>query len=212
MLTVQQRDLIAAAFGSAVDEVVVEHHPALTQEHQLVSRIAQRLEDRLNGLALVGVLIQVDTQELPDKGSGALERKIGADLFVSITVENEFSKGFLVQAKWRESLDSDRYAQQCQQMTSVSKASYGWEFGRSGTRVFTARSVVNRVSRSGFEGRRSPFEFGWKIPTVIGRLLVCKAGDVRLGIPNVRDRRAYIRSMLTEWGASRSVELIVTKK
>lgn len=210
MLTTQQRDLIAAAFGSAVDETVVEHYPALTQEHQLMSRIAQRLEDRLDGLQLAGVQVRVDAQELPDKGPNSLERKIGADMFVSVTVEGELSKGFLVQAKWRDARDLDNYARQCEQMISHSPASYSWEFGATGVRVFSARSIVKRAGHPAY-WPRGPFEFGRKLPTMMGRFLICKEGDEDLGVPSVLNRRGYIKQMLTEWGIRRSVDVIVSK-
>ena len=51
MLDILERDMIAEAFRSTVDSVVSEHYSALTQEHQLVSRIAQRLEE-LHGMQI----------------------------------------------------------------------------------------------------------------------------------------------------------------
>lgn len=207
MLTIQQRDLISAAFGSAVDEVVVEHYPGLTQEHQLTSRIAQRLEDRLNGLELGGARIHLTTQELPDRGRGSIEALLGADLFVSVTVEQQLSKGFLVQSKWREHSAFDRYILQCEKMCSVTKAAYGWEFGPSGTRVFNANSIARR-GRSGFY-QRSPFEFGRHISTMMKRLLICREGDPALGIPPGPDVRHRITDVLQGLSVRDVVQMVI---
>ena len=202
-LTIQQRDLIAAAFQSAVEEVVVEHYPAVTQEHQLTSRIAQRIEDRLNNLNLAGVTLRVSTQELPDKGRGAAESRLGADLWITLTLQNEFSKGFLVQSKWQGDRDFGRYVDQCERMLNVSKSSYGWEFGRNGVRVYGAKRVI---ARSAYHDRYT-LDFGRKIQTVLKKMLDCREGDYALGIPSGVNPRDHMSSMIQDWNAQAAVSL-----
>jgi N-acetylmuramoyl-L-alanine amidase len=203
MIDVLQRDLIASAFQSAIDEVVIEHYPSLTQEAQLTSRIAQRVEDRLNNLRLAGATLRVVTQELPDRGRGAAEVYVGADLLVTITLENEFSKGFLVQSKWRNKHDPAVFAEQCAKMLAISKASYGWEYGQSGTHVYNAKRIVTSPDYH----RRHFFEYGRRLQTVIRRVLICKEGDPALGIPFGADPRSHVGLMIRELAAKAALSL-----
>lgn len=196
---------MAAAFASAVNEVVVEHFRALTQEHQLTSRIAQKLEDRLNGFRLGDAILHVIAQELPDKGRGALERKVGADMLVSIELEGQFSKGFLVQAKWSGKAVPEQYIRQCEDMLKRSPASYGWEFGRNGTRVFKASSVVKNA------GLHPPFDFGRGIEAMMKKFLICKEGDRKLGVKHGPYMRDGVTTLMKEWGIPSAVVLTIEK-
>jgi hypothetical protein len=82
MLTKRQRDIIAAALRSVIDEVVSEHFDAETQEHQMTSRLAGLLERELRTLSVLGQQVFKITQEFPDKGRGSLEKPTGVDLYI----------------------------------------------------------------------------------------------------------------------------------
>jgi hypothetical protein len=101
-LTEEQIAQLASDIESAVNSVTIEHYPAVTQEHQLTSRIAQALEDSLNGKQYGVASVSVITQELPDRGRSSLEKPLGGDMYVGISLEGDFDKGLLIQAKWDE--------------------------------------------------------------------------------------------------------------
>src|SRR5947208_3819472 len=97
-----QLRLLAIAIDGVIARACKRHYDADTQEHQLSSRLAEVLEHELNGLRINGMQIQINVQELPDRGRGAKEKTVGADLYVSIVVKDDeetVSKGMLVQSK-----------------------------------------------------------------------------------------------------------------
>jgi hypothetical protein len=96
-----------------IDEVVTmvaKHHSQTpTQEPQLTARVAQAMESELrhHPIEVDGLRLEVFTQDLPDRGSGSMESKVGAGLYISLDRLDEqksISKGMLVQSKWRGSL------------------------------------------------------------------------------------------------------------
>lgn len=100
MLTALERNLIAAAISTKIDEAAASKYRGPTQEHQLTSRIAGLLED-LNGLGVFKNRVTVVAQEFPDKGPRALEQPTGVDLYISITDSGRegFSKAILCSRK-----------------------------------------------------------------------------------------------------------------
>src|SRR5258708_24572852 len=97
----RERDV--GLLGILIDGVIAQkcrrHYGADTQEHQLSSRIAEAIEHELGGIRIGDMSVQVTVQELPDRGRGSKEKKVGADLYVSIVVDDgraAVSKGMLV--------------------------------------------------------------------------------------------------------------------
>ena len=101
---------LAAAIDDLTQQLLQRHYDAKTQEHQLTSRIAQALESHYGDIIIDGIRIRISVQEMPDRGSGSLERPTGADLYISIVRTDEpgrpVSKGLLVQSKWDDALHS----------------------------------------------------------------------------------------------------------
>ena len=205
MLEIFERDLIAETMRSTIDEVVAEHHSAKTQEHQLTARIGQKLEDRLNSLEILGNRFSVITQDIPDKGRGALESKTGIDLYVGIALSgaNGFSKAIFVQAKWANSKDQAGLAEQCEKMLNVSDASYAWIYGPNGVRVYDAAKLIG-VPQATLGGRLR----GRDINTLMRRVLDCKEGDPKYGIPeNAINRRRAVTALMEAINAKVGVDV-----
>jgi hypothetical protein len=168
------------AVAEIVDQILRElcerHYDSPTQEHQLASRIAQALEG-----AAIGVdewTIQIVDQELPDRGPGALERRVGADLYISVVLdkgpfEPTVSKGILVQTKWDRTVDDPRLPGQARDMLERTDDAYVWTFGPDGVASISARNVVGGVP---------DFETAATGGELIGAALECIAGDPDIGL------------------------------
>ena len=153
----QTRDLIAAAMASAVDEKCASHYGGITQEPALTARIGETLENKLDGAVVNGWMINVVTQDFPDRGPGSLERATGADLYVGIAVTADgrtTSKGFLAQAKWVDDVsDQQKLREQCADMLARTNSAYVWFYGPDGITFLPARTVERRTDRSLFRGQ-----------------------------------------------------------
>jgi hypothetical protein len=140
-------DSISEVFCSTVDEVVSEHYDAKTQEHQLTARIGRRVEDRFKQQSLFGTRVQVITQDIPDKGRGALERPPGLTS-IGVSVDGAFNKGLLIQAEWDDNPDPELRWQAQRMHNLCPKGSYVWSYGKDGVRAMRAEVVVrNPMSR-----------------------------------------------------------------
>lgn len=201
MLIRRERDLIAAALRSVIDEEASEHFYAATQEHQLTSRIAALVQSQLNGLGVFGRRVFITTQEFPDKGRGSLEKPTGIDLYVGITDTSDdgFAKGFFVQAKWKEVHRSagelSALKEQCERMLAISESSYVWLYGPDGVDVVRAQEVT------GQPGTRPEQLLSRKTDDLFKRVMECPEGDRSFGIERVMsrmDRRAAISTMMEE--------------
>ena len=193
------RDLIARALGRAVDQGVREHLFGISQEPQITSRIGQKLEEALDGESILGHRIRVITQDIPDRGPKSLEKPIGADLYVGISVSSggkRQTKGFLTQAKISDKLktqsDFDDLDNDCRDMLKRSNASYVWLYEKSGVRVINAEEMLKRGLQSPTKLKRR------RASTVFARTLECTEGDFGLGLPSVRGTRKKLRAALGE--------------
>lgn len=206
MLTALERNLIAAAISTKVDEAIASKYRTPTQEHQLTSRIAGLLED-LNGLEVLQQRVTVVAQEFSDKGRGSLEKPTGADLYISITDsgDNGFSKAILVQSKrlptkraaiigsYYESLADPHLDEQCSKMIALSPDSYVWVYGDKGVGVVNAKTVLEVgeaaltpvVDRSAYD--------------LFSKILECEEGDHRWGLPHDGDKRQRINDMMNRF-------------
>ncbi|RUW85011.1 hypothetical protein [Mesorhizobium sp. M1E.F.Ca.ET.063.01.1.1] len=212
MLTRRQRDIIASAMRSVIDEQVSEHFNARTQEHQLTSRIAGVMEKELSVYTILGRRMTVLTQEFPDKGKGSLEKPTGIDLYISIadTDENGFSKGIFVQAKWKEigrkSKSLVTLGNQCKEMLARSTASYVWLYAPDGVEVVRAQEVVDQpgVPPESLRSRRADDLFS--------RILECPEGDRAWGVPaglEQNERRPWISRMMEELRIRRAIDVTI---
>lgn len=193
------RNLMAHALGRAVDKAVREHLSGISQEPQITSRIGQTLEETMDGKSILDHQVRIITQDIPDRGSKSLEKAIGADLYVGISVSagsKEQTKGFLTQAKISNNLktqtDFDDLEDDCGDMLKRSNASYVWLYEKSGVRVINADRVLNRGSLSPTNLTRR------RASTVFARTLECTEGDFDLGLPLVRGTRKKQRAALGE--------------
>lgn len=208
------RDLIGSWLESIADEVCEQHCNALSQEHQISARIGQALERRwekeLSDANVLNHKITIITQDIPDKGRGALERSLGADLYIGVEIISEqgrVTKGLLVQAKWDGPLvDKERgdLRRQCQEMLARTDASYVWAYSEAGIRSRHAEDFTKKeVSMM-------------SAPDGIGRLfsevMACNRGDPALGLPDVEDtaqKRIALGAMLKELSVPHGMALTV---
>jgi hypothetical protein len=208
------RDLIAAALGKTIDRAVREHIAGMTQEAPLTARIGQMLESELNGKDILGNQIRILTQDIPDRGPRALEKDIGADLYVGIEVSGpggrRETKGFLVQAKLSRNLNRTSEEKElrdaCKRLSDVTDASYVFVYGESGVRVVNAKKLVEDL------GTRPRDMKTRRITTLFKRTLECTEGDVGLGLPQVRGAvraRSALSDKLRELRVERAVEVII---
>lgn len=203
MLPTRVRDYVAETFRSVVDEVVSEHYPALTQEHQLTARIGQALESEFRDLDILGYRFFVISQDIPDRGRGSLESRLGADLFLSISLSGAFSKGMLIQSKWKDSHDG-RVSEQCLRMSELTKASYAWIFGPSGARTLPARYV-------GKDPNAIRSRWAWNIGVLMRKVLDCKAGDPDIGVNPGPNARAQLGHLLAGLDAAAGIAVHIVR-
>lgn len=184
---------LAEAIDDKLQEICGEHYDALTQEHQLTSRIAQALDDLRNQRD--GLAVEVTVQELPDKGPDSLERPVGADVYVAVVRSDNqakpVSKGILAQTKWDDSPLRDLRRQEGD-MLDRSDESYVWIYGPEG--VYVVPAERNRRRRPDLDKATS-----------VGELLVtaieCRAGDPELGPDLSKPSRQAMREKLEELAA-----------
>jgi hypothetical protein len=176
------RDAIAAAIQASVERVVKEAMTrSVSQEPAITDRVAEALQNDLDGRTFGNCKLRVVAQELPDRGPGALERDVGADLYVGILDERSGeSKGFLIQAKKSVSGSRVSIARQsdlqrkCRDMQARTHASYVWIYRSDGVEVLRTVDVL-----------RHPKEYGQHMPAIriddqIRPILQCDEGDPRL--------------------------------
>lgn len=205
------RDMIAEAIRSVVDEVVKEHYDALTQEHQLSSRLCGALEARLRRATFGEYRLEIVTQEAPDKGPNTLEKRSGIDLYIGIRINDGavVSKGMLVQAKWkddgRNATEHTRLVEQCQKIDRRTEAGYVWLYGPSGVQVVPAKEIVaSPTSTPETLGSR-------RLNEVFGQVLDCFEGDRRLAIPLGANLRADLAVMLDEYQVDLGIAIAVSR-
>lgn len=203
------RDLIAEAIRSVIDDLVKEHFDALTQEHQLTSRICGALEAKLRRTYFMDYRVQVVAQEIPDKGPGTLEKRSGVDLYIGIQIDDgdPVSKGFFVQAKWKESgrtaKEQKSLVEQCEKISARTDAGYLWMYGAGGVDVVPAAEVA---AHSGTPPEQLASR---KINEVLQQVLDCFEGDRRYGLPQGVPMRKALGAMLEEFGAAQGVAIEV---
>lgn len=189
----EARAVIAAALRRTADDVCRAEVIAGTQEPFITSRIGHALEREMDGFEYRGYRLQVLTKDVDALGPGALEREVGADLYVGVRVlrRNQvvWSKGMLAQAKKgltvRNPGDLD---DQCRKMLERTHAAYVWAYTDNGVRVVKAQAVLGRTSQKLARGR--------KLDRPLEATLACSEGDPKIGVPAGRLNKAALAGMV----------------
>jgi hypothetical protein len=165
-----------------VQEMCQRHYDGPAQEHQLSSRLAQKLEDEIGLIVGEGTAISVTAHELPDRGRGAVEKAVGADLYVSVVrhdIEPPVSKGLLVQSKWDRTLHTDKNlrSQSNEIYRRTRTGGWVWVFGPHDIEcVRTNRTRHEDLPRDLMDNSTSPGQ-------LIADSLRCTEGDPAIGMP-----------------------------
>lgn len=224
------RDMLAELLRSVIDGVVGSQLARGAQEPQISSKIADRLEDRLNGVEINGFKITARAQDFRDRGRDADESKSGADLYLGLRVEPRrglglpiMSKGLLIQAKKRDvpkfsRIERDERAfrmpktqadllKQCEKMLMrTDKGAFVWVYGSAGTHVVPASEVLKH--------RSMPPEFlaGRNVAEQFRDVLDCFSGDQTLTASHIFDDDFAFGAYLREIAVKRGVTIALTER
>jgi hypothetical protein len=177
----KRRDGAYQIIGEIVDgiaaQVSARHYSAPTQEHQLTSKIADRIEERLNNTVIHGIHVSVVTQDFPDKGPGSMESKSGGDIYISVSAEGpglNINKGMMVQSKWDDTFSAtdESLKTQIGKMRRRTRSSYVWTYGPSRILVHPASDVAEGMIDS---------ERVKTVGSLIADAFRCREGDPEIG-------------------------------
>lgn len=185
---------IEQAIDAVVSEVVEGHYEALTQEPQLTSKIAGAIEHTIKEIDFGDLNVKVEVRDFPAQGRGALEGKVGADVYISVAVipENreDVSKGMLAQAKWDHSERDPKLPEQIGKMMERSESSsYVWVYGPNGVTCYPAGDYFNPESAT-----------GQSVGSLIANGLRCKEGDRRIGRDLTKPLITSLNEIMEELG------------
>lgn len=207
------RDAIADMIRAAADDVAREQIARLAHEPPITSRIAQRIEDRMRGVQVFGYLVDVVAMDIPDRGPGALEQRLGADLFVAIRVRSldhvpNISKGLLIQAKSERGRNTaqerSRLMAQCRKMTDrTPKGAYVWTYGSFGVRAVPASELLH------FPDSDPRSLSSRNVAEQFRDVLDCVAGDEDLSKDAIFGDGAALGAWVKEMGARTGVAIDV---
>ena len=206
----QTRDWLAEAIRGAVDDVVSTHGSRLTQEPQITSKIADRLEQTLKGVSINGYEVKIIASDMPDRGRGALEKRTGVDLFIGIRVRQretgiEIAKGLLVQGKLDgppSRKEQDRLLEQCGKMAlRWPKAAYVWIYSSGGASSIPASEILAHpnVPPQMLSSRNIAEHFR--------DVLDCVAGDETLAISEMFESSDALNVIMQEVAARQAVAI-----
>jgi hypothetical protein len=200
------RLVVANALTKELDDLARDRMTGLVEEPDITSRLGQRLEDRFEGRQLGGYRVRVMSETFTSHGFGSLEKPVGADLYLAVSVEDRHghgrtvTKGVLIQAKRRDRIDRPEFTEQCRRMMNVTrKGSVAWIYTSNGVDVVRATETLRgtwNVLRAG---------------SFFDEVLRCTLGDLRQ-VPKgaFGDRRA-LKEMLQKIGAENAVWLDLEK-
>jgi hypothetical protein len=185
-------------------EVCARHYGADTQEHQLTAKIADAIEREMGGTKVDGYTVGIAVQDLPDKGRGSLERRVGADLYISLVLygeEEPISKGMLVQAKWDKTFSPGQHdvTDQLTSMLMRTEAAYVWVYHRFGVKSIPALDVMHGEieENAGTAGQ------------LIADGLACEEGDPLIGRDTSKALVPSLNQMLRELATNKGVAITV---
>lgn len=209
MATDEEKEHVFQAIEQAVDAVVSEvvegHYEALTQEPQLTSKIAGAIEHTIKKMDVGDLNVQVEVRDFPAQGRGALEGKVGADVYISVAVipedRKDVSKGMLVQAKWDRSAKDPKLPEQIGKMTDRSESSsYVWVYGPNGVTCYPAADYLNPHSEGGG---------GQSVGSLIANGLRCEEGDGGIGRDLTKPLITSLNEIMEELGVQTAVSFTI---
>jgi hypothetical protein len=172
-------------------------------EDDFTIRLVDRIEHQMNGQSIAGV--EWRAIKLTDRGPGAQEAEIGADLLgilIVKTPEGSVAKGFLAQAKLSapgRRLNRPQLAEQADRMLQYTPDAFVFRYYRSGIRVIPALPVA-RTSVN-------PWELpSWGLSEFFGAHLRSFVGDERLGVSD----REPVEALRREFRARHALVLEAT--
>ncbi len=138
------RDAVASTLDNWLSD-------SISQEPAITERLATRIADNINGQSYRG--ISFTSISIPDRGPGALEHDLGADLAGVLNVRvpgYSSSKLFLAQGKIAPGRRLDRKAlhdleDQCSKMLRVTPHSVVFLYSEEGVDVVRARDALQAV-------------------------------------------------------------------
>jgi hypothetical protein len=189
---------------NAIAAMIATDHYDVTQEPAFTSRLAQEIESELrrHPINKGNLRLEVATQDLGDRGRGALEKVVGADLYISLArrdLKPPVSKGMLMQAKWDLTAKDRKLPSQMTEMMARTDDAYVWFYGPSAVNCAKARDVM-KVG--------VPFQ-SFTVGELIVNGLRCTAGDGRIGrnlaLPRAQAMRNQLSALKTPIGLSLAV-------
>lgn len=212
----ETRSQIIELIGRAVDDLVADLYShqvdgiSAIQEPEITSRLCQRLEERLDNSRAGDYVFRVIAQSLPDRGPKSMEKVIGADLFLSMSLEGPegFDKGIFIQAKYDRNIDRRELKDACGRMQKVAgkKSAYVWIYEPTGVKVLSSHQV-HQLQQDNLDDVRPRSVSGF-----FGRILDCYAGSKAWGIRNGIDRRAKVADKLREARAKNILDINVKNR
>ena len=204
MATDEEKERLFQTIGHAVDgivsEVVAGHYDALTQEPQLTSKIAGAIEQMIKQFDVGDLNVQVEVRDFPAQGRGALEGRVGADMYISVAVipedRTDISKGMLAQAKWDHSAKDPKLPEQIGKMIERSKSSYVWVYGPNGVTCYPAGDYLNPDPEAGG---------GQSVGSLIVNGLRCEEGDRQIGRDLTKPLITSLNEIMEELGVQTAV-------
>ncbi|EIG63583.1 hypothetical protein [Bradyrhizobium sp. WSM1253] len=197
MATSEQREELYRKIQQAVDHIVLtvvqKHYEALTQEPQLTAKVAEAIELALDNTDVGDLNATILVRDFPSQGRGALEGKVGADVYISTAVIDEsgedVSKGMLAQEKWDYTMDDPKLREQIEKMLDRTDSSYVWSYGPNGASCLPAK-LHDPATSSGVQITGS----------LIANSLRCLEGDEELGRDLTKPTITSMNEIMEELG------------
>lgn len=186
-----------------VSKVVQKHYEALTQEPQLTAKVAEAIELALDEINVGDLNARVLVRDFPAQGPGALEGKVGADVYISTAVISEegkdVSKGMLAQAKWDDTTADAKLPQQIGKMLERTESSYVWAFGPHGILCTPATEYFDP----------EPPDTAQTVGSLIANGLRCKEGDRHIGRDLTKPPGTSMNEIMEELGVYTALSFTV---
>ncbi|WP_237152087.1 hypothetical protein [Oryzibacter oryziterrae] len=190
---------------------------SIHDEDDFTSRLADRIENAIDGVIDSGYRWNVVTRKLPWRGSSSEEKQYGADLMIVLSVNSpdfSVSKGVLVQAKIlqnvRELMTNFMYPTftldnhlrgQIQNMLQITPESFVWVYAEPGVRVMRAGTLA------GCGNHRTVLEVeNRSLANFMGQFLSCWHGDYRFAAAD----KNSLETVAREYNAKRAVLISAT--
>ena len=206
----ETRNKIARLLARTIDPNVKDHF-SISQEPAVTSRLGQAIEG-LNGRTRDGYKIHVITQDVPDRGRGSLERKLGADLYIGVRVSgvpSDTMKGLLIQSKWDGPLSPNEFAELQRQAEKIhaksGEGSFVWRYSNTGVSAVSASQVIgaNPTSYPKLVSQNTAAHFR--------SVLDCTAGDLELANEEIFTKRSALLRFLKDLAAKTGVAITASK-